>query len=231
MAKVKQLRIGNGESVDTDLGSLANKAQLETVETMVDEARKQGANILTGGKRPEGFKGYYYEPTVMNGIDHSYRIVHDEVFGPTLPIMTFKTEDEAIRLANDSRLGLTASVWTKDVARGRRLAERVEAGTVMVNEIVYTHAIPAAPWGGWKDSGFGRSHGDLGLHEFVHPHHIHTNSITGIKDFWWFRNSIDKKAIMEGMCEAQFAPTLGRKLAGLLTVVKTLLKLGSKAAI
>ena len=91
------------------------------------------------------------------------KIMRDETFGPVLPVMTFKTEDEAVKLANDSVFGLTASVWTRDIARGRRMAERIDAGTVMVNEVVYTHGIAQTPWGGVKESGYGRTHGRAGL--------------------------------------------------------------------
>ena len=105
-------------------------------------------------------------------------IMRDETFGPVLPIQVFKTEDEALKLANDSLFGLTASVWTKDISRGRRLAEQIEAGTVMVNEVVYTHGIAQTPWGGVKQSGYGRTHGRLGLLELVTPQHVHVNRIS-----------------------------------------------------
>ncbi len=116
----------------------------------------------------------------MTGVDHSMKLMRDETFGPVLPIMTFKTDEEAIRLANDSIYGLTASVFTRDIARGRRLAEQIEAGTVMVNEVVYTHALAQTPWGGVKQSGYGRTHGRLGLLELVTPQHIHVNSMPGL---------------------------------------------------
>jgi succinate-semialdehyde dehydrogenase/glutarate-semialdehyde dehydrogenase len=112
--------------------------------------------------------------------------MREETFGPVLPVMTFKTEDEAIRLANDSVFGLTASVWTRDVARGTRIAERLEAGTVMVNEVLYTHGIAQTPWGGFKQSGLGRTHGRLGLLELVAPQHVHINRLGRVRDFWWF---------------------------------------------
>ena len=104
---------------------------------------------------------------------------------PTLPIATFTTEEEAIRLANDSEFGLTASVWTKDLAKGNRVAERIEAGSVCVNEVLYTHGIGQTPWRGFKNSGRGRTHGREGLMELVQPQHIHVNRISLIPDAWW----------------------------------------------
>jgi succinate-semialdehyde dehydrogenase/glutarate-semialdehyde dehydrogenase len=112
--------------------------------------------------------------------------MREETFGPVLPILTFKTEEEAVRLANDSVFGLTASVWTKNIARGRKVAERLEAGTVMVNEVLYTHGIAQTPWGGVKQSGLGRTHGRLGLLELVTPQHVHVNRLAFLPDFWWF---------------------------------------------
>jgi succinate-semialdehyde dehydrogenase/glutarate-semialdehyde dehydrogenase len=113
------------------------------------------------------------------------RPMREETFGPTLPIATFKTEEEAIRLANDSEFGLTASVWTRDYAKGRRVAEQIEAGTVCINEVLYTHGIGQTPWGGFKNSGRGRTHGLEGLMELVQPQHIHTNRLAVLPNAWW----------------------------------------------
>jgi succinate-semialdehyde dehydrogenase/glutarate-semialdehyde dehydrogenase len=112
--------------------------------------------------------------------------------------MTFKTDEEAIRLANDSIYGLTASVFTRDIARGRRIAEKIDAGTVMVNEVVYTHAVAQTPWGGVKQSGYGRTHGRLGLLEMVTAQHIHVNLVPGIPDVWWFPYTKQAGALFRG---------------------------------
>jgi succinate-semialdehyde dehydrogenase/glutarate-semialdehyde dehydrogenase len=127
----------------------------------------------------------FYPPTVITGATNEMRPMREETFGPTLPIATFKTEEEAIRLANDSEFGLTASVWTRDYARGRRVAEQIEAGSVCINEVLYTHGIGQTPWGGFKNSGRGRTHGIEGLMELVQPQHIHTNRIAILPNAWW----------------------------------------------
>jgi succinate-semialdehyde dehydrogenase/glutarate-semialdehyde dehydrogenase len=142
---------------------------------------------LTGGRRAPALEGPFYEPTVMVDVTHEMTVMREETFGPVLPVMKFKTEEEAVRLANESQFGLTASVWTKDTRRGRRLAEKIEAGTVMVNEALYTHGVAQTPWGGMKQSGLGRTHGRLGLLELVTPQHIHVNRISNVRDLWWFR--------------------------------------------
>jgi succinate-semialdehyde dehydrogenase/glutarate-semialdehyde dehydrogenase len=126
-------------------------------------------------------------------------VMRDETFGPVLPIMTFKSEDEAVKLANDSVYGLTASVWTKNIAKGQRIAERIEAGTVMVNEVVYTHGIAQTPWGGVKDSGYGRTHGRMGLLELVYAQHIHINRVSFLPDIWWFRYNPSASRLFGGL--------------------------------
>jgi acyl-CoA reductase-like NAD-dependent aldehyde dehydrogenase len=185
--ETRALKQGPGTHEAVDIGAMTNERQRAIVEEHVSDAVQRGATVLTGGRRGAKPEGFFYEPTVLTGVDHRMTIMRDETFGPVLPVMTFKTEDEAINLANDSVFGLTASVWTRNTARGQRLAERIEAGTVMVNEVVYTHGIAQTPWGGVKQSGYGRTHGRLGLLELVTPTHIHVNRVSCLPDLWWFR--------------------------------------------
>lgn len=189
VAETRALKQGLGTDSDIDVGAMSNENQLQIVADHVNDAKQRGAKVLAGGQRGSNRAGLFYEPTVLTNVDHNMKIMRDETFGPVLPVMTFKTEDEAIKLANDSIYGLTASVWTKNIAKGRRIAERIEAGTVMVNEVVYTHGIAQTPWGGIKDSGYGRTHGRMGLLELVHPQHIHVNRISFLPDLWWFHYS------------------------------------------
>lgn len=180
------LKQGKSDGEEIDIGAMTNEKQLRIVEDHVSDAIAHGANIRTGGHRLNNSNGWFHEPTVVTNVDHSMKLMRDETFGPVLPIMTFKTEEEAINLANDSVFGLTASVFTSDIARGRRVAEKIDAGTVMINEVVYTHAVAQTPWGGVKQSGYGRTHGRLGLLELVSHQHIHVNSMPGFADVWWF---------------------------------------------
>ena len=174
-------------SVDAiDIGAMTNERQLQIVENHVSDAVERGAHIRAGGHRIDDSGGWFHEPTVVTRVDHSMKLMRDETFGPVLPIMTFKTDDEAVRLANDSIYGLTASVFTRDIGRGRRVAEQIDAGTVMINEVVYTHAVAQTPWGGVKQSGYGRTHGRLGLLELVSAQHIHVNGVPAVPDVWWF---------------------------------------------
>jgi len=185
--ETRALKQGLGTDQAIDVGSMTNERQRKIVEEHVSDAVQRGATVLTGGRRGANPEGFFYEPTVLTDVDHGMTIMRDETFGPVLPVMTFKTDDQAVTLANDSAFGLTASVWTRNIARGRRIAERIAAGTVMVNEVVYTHGIAQTPWGGVKDSGYGRTHGRLGLLELVTTKHIHINRISFLPDLWWFR--------------------------------------------
>ncbi len=185
VARTKQLIQGPGDREEISIGAMSSERQLRIVEDHVQNFREGGATIETGGRRNQDLDGLFYEPTVISRATNDMRAMQEETFGPTLPIATFKTEEEAIRLANDSEFGLTASVWTKDFAKGRRVAEKIEAGSVCINEVLYTHGIGQTPWGGFKNSGRGRTHGREGLMELVQPQHIHTNRIAILPDAWW----------------------------------------------
>ena len=193
--KTRALKQGVGNSEDISIGAMSSERQIAIVEDHVEDFRASGAKIETGGCRsPHVSKGVtlnaegkslFYEPTVITGATNDMRAMREETFGPTLPIATFKTEEEAIRLANDSEFGLTASVWTQNRAKGERIARQIEAGSVCVNEVLYTHGIGQTPWGGFKNSGRGRTHGKEGLMELVQPQHIHINHLSLLPDAWW----------------------------------------------
>jgi len=201
VAETRTLKQGPGTEETVDIGAMSNERQLQIVADHVNDAERRGAKILTGGRRGANPGGFFYEPTVLINVDHQMTIMRDETFGPVLPVMTFKSDDEAIKLANDSVYGLTASVWTKNIARGRRIAEQIEAGTVMVNEVVYTHGIAQTPWGGVKESGYGRTHGRMGLLELVQPQHIHVNRISFLPDLWWFDYGPRAARLFDGLAQ------------------------------
>ncbi len=199
VAETKALKQDLGSNAETDIGAISNEKQLGIIEDHVNAAVRDGARVLTGGARAKNLRGLFYQPTVLVDVNHGMKVMRDETFGPVLPLMTFQSEAEAVELANDSVFGLTASVWTKDLSRGRRIAEQIQAGTVMVNEVLYTHGIAQTPWGGVKDSGYGRTHGRQGLLELVSAQHIHVNRIAFVPDLWWFRYNLDAGKLFRGL--------------------------------
>lgn len=183
--KTRQLIQDTGDKETTSIGAMSSERQIKIVEDHAEDFVASGAKIEIGGRRNPDLEGLFYEPTVITNANNDMRAMHEETFGPTLPIATFTTEEEAIRLANDSEFGLTASVWTRDLAKGKRVAEKIEAGSVCVNEVLYTHGIGQTPWGGFKNSGRGRTHGRMGLMELVQLQHIHINHLSLLPDAWW----------------------------------------------
>jgi acyl-CoA reductase-like NAD-dependent aldehyde dehydrogenase len=180
----KSLRLGPGLDPATDIGPMVGATYRAKVETHIEEARSQGAHILTGGRRPPDLaRGYFYEPTVLTNVNHSMRIMREETFGPTIPIMTYRTFDEAIQLANDSPFGLGANLYTYDPAKAKQYFEEVQAGTLWINDPLTDN--DAGPFGGMKMSGMGRELGEEGLDEFRETKHVHWD-FEGSAKPWWY---------------------------------------------
>ena len=163
--KVKQVRQAPPGEL-AEVGSMTFPPQIEKVERHVRDAVARGARVLTGGRRRPDLPGLFFEPTVLVDVTHDMEIMRDETFGPVIPIMRIRDEEEAIRLANDSRYGLDASVWTKDRARGARIARRIQSGAVCVNDVMVNFIVTDVPMGGVKESGVGRRHGPEGIRKF-----------------------------------------------------------------
>lgn len=157
VAKTKALKVGDPMSPETQVGAIISRGQLEVIDGYVKSAIEDGATVVAGGHelKPEGFEnGYWYAPTVITDVNHNMKVVREEIFGPVVVVMKFKDEKEAIALANDTEYGLGSAVWTKDHAKATRVANALRAGIVMVN--CPFSAFPGTPFGGYKQSGFGR---------------------------------------------------------------------------
>ncbi len=161
-----QLRLGDGLLPETNVGPLINSRQRNRVEQLVCESREQGAQVTLGGKRPDSQpRGYFYEPTVVTQVQPAMPLFENEIFGPVLTVSSFDRADDAIELANRTRYGLAAYVWTNDLRAAIRTAERLEFGMIGINE--WTPQSTEVPFTGWKESGLGKEAGSEGLHEYL----------------------------------------------------------------
>jgi len=192
-----KVKVGNPFDPGVDMGPMATAGQLKIVEEHIADARGKGARIPVGGKRVAGLPGHFIEPTVLTGVDHTMRIMTEETFGPTLPIMIFDHPDEAVALGNDSVYGLTASVWTRDRKQAAWFAERLEAGSVTVNDHMYSFVEPRAIWGGIKQTGMGRCHGPFGLHELINIKYVGMDFFRKKSQTWWFPYDRSLEGVME----------------------------------
>jgi acyl-CoA reductase-like NAD-dependent aldehyde dehydrogenase len=183
--ETERLTVGDPLAWDTEIGPMVSAEQADLVTDLVDDALASGAERLTGGPRElEGMSGRFIAPTVLTGVTEEMRIMREEIFGPVVPIIVVDSEAEALERANDSNFGLGASVWTRDRAKGERMARRIESGMVWINDHSYSHGACQCSWGGVKDSGLGRSHSKFGLYECVNIKHVAWEpGLT--RDFWW----------------------------------------------
>ncbi|MGW6291123.1 aldehyde dehydrogenase family protein [Streptomyces sp. NPDC055058] len=184
--RARAIRLGNGLDEGTESGPLSSAEHRDKVERHIAAAREEGARLVTGGTRPDDpalRNGYFLLPTIFADCDRSMNIVQDEVFGPVVTVERFRTEDEAVELANDTRYGLAGGVWTSDASRAQRVAQRLRHGTVWIND--FHPYVPQAEWGGFGRSGVGRELGPTGLREYQEAKHIYQNLAPGPSG--WFK--------------------------------------------
>ena len=168
-AKMSSLKMGNGLDEGVNLGPLVNKDGRDKVIELVDDAVQKGAKVLVGGKLPDG-PGFFYPATVLTNVPDSAKMLNEEIFGPVASIQTFKTEDEAVKRANDTEYGLVAYLYTKDLSRGMRVSEKLDFGMIGLNRGLVSD--PAAPFGGTKQSGLGREGAQEGMKEFLETQYV-----------------------------------------------------------
>jgi acyl-CoA reductase-like NAD-dependent aldehyde dehydrogenase len=193
--KVRSLRQGASND-EIELGSMTSEEQFKKVSSQVAEAVARGAKVLTGGGANAKFSGFYYQPTVLVNVNHEMAVARDETFGPVIPIIKVRDAEEAIRLANDSRYGLDACIFTRDKQKALQLANRLDTGSVCINDGLVNYIIPDTPMGGVKDSGFGRRHGAEGIRKYCYQKTLVIDRFGLKSDFPWFPASERKTTQM-----------------------------------
>jgi succinate-semialdehyde dehydrogenase/glutarate-semialdehyde dehydrogenase len=214
-----ELKVGDPSLVGTDLGPLTTAGQREIVAHQVEQALAAGARALTGGELPAG-NGFFYPPTVLVDVTDEMDVMREETFGPVMPVVSVASLEEGVRRANTSRFGLTASGWTRSRSTAERLQRELEAGVVTINDHVVSFAEATATWGGVRESGIGRAHGEYGLHELVNIKYVARDSGTRRATPWYYPYDEDFSRFMSAALRALYLR--GRqKLGGLFTLMAT----------
>jgi len=219
VAKARQLRIGDGMDPQAEVGPMIHERQLRIVESHVEDARARGARVLVGGTRLPEIGPNFYAPTVLADVTQEMQVMREETFGPVLSVAPFEDDQEGVKLTNETEFGLAASVWTRDSRRGEKVARRIHAGTVMVNDMISCFGISEAPHGGVKASGIGRAHGRFGLEEMVRMKYLNVDLLPGMKKVWWYGYGEAFTRQVEAVIDAQFGRRLGERVRGALRSV------------
>jgi acyl-CoA reductase-like NAD-dependent aldehyde dehydrogenase len=193
-----------------DVGAMTSPRQTAIVEDHVNDALASGARALVGGKRVEG-PGDYFEPTVLVDVDHSMKVMRDETFGPVVGVMKVRDSEEALRLANDSRYGLSGSVFGER-ERAERVARRVECGAINVNDVLVNYFASDVPMGGWKQSGIGFRHGEPGIKKYCRSESLVITRFAGKREPTWYPYTKMRRRIVDRIAQAFNARGLKRRL-------------------
>ncbi|HVN48704.1 MAG TPA: aldehyde dehydrogenase family protein [Bacteroidota bacterium] len=197
--KLTALRQGVDTDANVEIGSMTTEEQFKKILKQVKDAKTKGANIYSALPFKKN-KGFFYPPTIVENVDDTMLMMQEEIFGPLLGVMKVQNIDEAIARANASKLGLTASVWSRNRSKAHHIASRLEVGSVMINDHLMSHGLAETPWGGWKESGIGRTHGHIGLEEMTQPRCVVDDLLPGVqKNMWWYPHDA---AVYEGLKSA-----------------------------
>ena len=220
--KIETLHVDYDTHFNSDMGCMTTEKQLETVRNHIEDALNKGANVFAQSKTPKNNLLKNFHPAViLTNVNHDMIIMRDETFGPVVGVMRFNNYDEAINLANDSYLGLTGSVWSKDRNKGEKIAKQIKAGVVTINDHLMSHGLAETPWGGFKESGIGRTHGELGFDEMTQPLTIVKDILPFVKkNLWWHPYSKNLYDGLKGLIDLLYSKKFSLKLKGLWSLLK-----------
>lgn len=220
---VSKLRVGYDTEYEVDVGAMTTKRQMDTVNRHVEDALAKGARVTAQSQCPSGGKGQFLPCTVLADVNHDMLVMKDETFGPVVGVMPFQDIEEAIRLSNDSNLGLTASVWSRDRRKAAAIGRRIRAGAVTINDHLMSHGLPETPWGGFEESGIGRTHGDIGFAEMTQPQVIVDDMLPLVKkNMWWHPHGRVVYEGLRGAATALYGTSLAQRIRGFLALLRVI---------
>lgn len=225
----KNLRVGQDVDYCVDICAITTANQMNTIQDHIDDAVAKGATVYAQSDYPEGSKGNFMPAVLLTDVDHSMNVMLEETFGPVIAVMKVDDMDEALRLANDSKLGLTASVWSKNRKLAEKYGRKIKAGAIMINDHMMCNGLPETPWGGFKESGIGRTHGEFGLQEMTQPICVVQDYLIGAKrNMWWFPHGKSVYDGIAGMIQFTYSKNPIKKLGGGLKLMKTFMRTFTK---
>ena len=219
--EVEALRIGPDEDFNVDIGAMTTERQMDTVRLHIEDALAKGATIFARSDPPYRFKGQFLPCMVLTDVHHDMLVMKDETFGPVLGVMPYRSIDEAIALANDSHLGLTASIWSKNTKKATAIGRKIMAGAITINDHLFSQGLAETPWGGFKESGIGRTHGALGFAEMTQPQVIVKDTMPFVrKNFWWHPFSREVYEGTRGIAYFLYGRGFKQRIKGLAAFMK-----------
>jgi len=219
--EIESLRIGIGTAFDTDIGSMTTERQMKTVQEHISDALKKGASIFVQSFVDPKLKGFFLPCTVLTDVNHDMIVMREETFGPVIGVMPYETIEEAMNTPMISRLGLTASLWSKNAKRAITIARKIKAGAITINDHLVSHGMAETPWGGFKESGIGRTHGDIGFAEMTEPVVVMNDVMPLVKkNFWWHPFSKTVYNGGKGVVYLLYGKNLFKRLTGMFYLMK-----------
>lgn len=220
--KVETLRVGVDFNFEVDIGAMTTQKQMNTVRCHVNEALSKGATLFAQSPVLGNSHSLNLLPAmVLTDVNHTMRLMREETFGPVVGVMKVKNIEEGISFINDSNLGLTGSVWCSNIKKAETIARKIQAGVVTINDHLISHAMPEAPWGGFKDSGIGRTHGQLGFEEMTRPQTVISDLVPYVKqNLWWYPSNLLVYQGFKGLLEGLYSKDWNHRFRGFVSLSK-----------